>query len=125
MKAGHMEPIIIICQIIIALGILNVWILRFGKSTNWRGGNATNMKEEFAAYGLPGWFMGVICFLKILFALSLLAGLWFQPLTKPAAAGMAILMLGAVSMHIRVKDPLKKALPAFTLLALCLLVAVM
>jgi len=119
-----MEPIIIIFQIIIALGILNVWILRFGRSTNWRGGNARNMKEEFAVYGLSGWFMGVICFLKLLFALSLIAGLWFQPLTKPAAAGMAILMLGAVSMHLKVKDPLKKALPAFALLVLSLIVAV-
>jgi hypothetical protein len=37
---------------------------------------------------------------------------------------MAMLMLGAVSMHVRVKDPLKKALPALGMLVLCLTVAV-
>jgi hypothetical protein len=44
-----MQNFIVLCQIIIALGIFNVWIIRYGKETNWRGGEAKNMKEEFAA----------------------------------------------------------------------------
>ena len=63
-------------------------------------------------------------FLKLLLATLLLAGKWFSPVTKPAAAGMALLMLGAVSRHVKVKDPLKKALPALGMLVLCLIVAV-
>jgi hypothetical protein len=118
-----MEWVITIIQIIIALGIFNVWILRFGKASVWRGGNATNMKEEFAFYGLPGWFVGMIGFLKILFAIFLLVGIWIPVLVTPAALGIAILMLGAVAMHLKVKDPLKKSLPAFTLLVLSLIVA--
>lgn len=113
-----------IIQVVIALAILNVWLLRYGKATNYRGGNARSLKEEFAVYGLPGWFMGVVGFLKVLLAALLIAGIWFPPVTKPAAAGMAVLMLGAVSMHVKVKDPLKKALPALGMFGLCLIVAI-
>ena len=118
-----MKLVIIFIQIIIAVGILNVWILRYGKSTNWRGGEARNMQEEFAVYGLPAWSVGVIGALKILFAILLIAGIWFPAVTKPAAVGLGLLMLGAVTMHFKVKDPLQKSLPAFTMLSLCLIVA--
>jgi uncharacterized membrane protein YphA (DoxX/SURF4 family) len=119
-----METVVTIVQVVVALGIFNVWLLRFGKSTGWRGGSAQNMKEEFQVYGLPGWLVGVIGFLKLLFAVLLIAGIWFPTVTKPAAIGMAVLMLGAVAMHFKVKDPPKKSLPAFTMLVLSLLVAV-
>ena len=52
-----MEYIRNIAQLIIALGILNVWLLRFNKAMVYRGGGAKNMKQEFATYGLPVWFM--------------------------------------------------------------------
>lgn len=119
-----MDTVVSVVQIVIALGILNVWLLRYGKSTAWRAGEARNMKEEFAVYGLPGWSVGVIGFLKLLFAASLIAGVWIPALTRPAAIGLGVLMLGAVAMHFKVKDPLKKSLPAFTLLVLCIVVAV-
>ena len=119
-----MNTITTIFQIIIALGIFNVWFLRAKKATAWRGGNATSMREEFAAYGLPNWFMGLIGFAKVTLAICLLAGLLVPALTQPAAIGMAVLMLGAVSMHVKVKDPLKKSLPAFCMLVLSLIVAV-
>ncbi len=118
-----MNTVIILCQIIIALGIFNVWIIRYRKSTSWRGGDASNMQEEFEVYGLPAWFMNMIGVLKITLAIGLLLGIFFPVLTKPAAIGMAALMLGAVSMHIKVQDPLLKALPAFTMLLLSLIVA--
>ena len=118
-----METIQNIIQIFIAIGIFNVWILRYGKSSLWRGGEAKNMKEEFQVYGLPSWFVGVIGFLKILFALMLIVGLWFPALVQPAAIGIAVLMLGAIVMHIKVKDPVTKSLPAFSLLVLSAIVA--
>ena len=119
-----MSSFVPIIQVVIAVAIFNVWLLRYGKATNYRGGNARSLKEEFAVYGLPGWFMGVVGFLKLLFAVLLIAGTWYSPLTKPAAAGLAVLMLGAVTMHVKVKDPLKKALPALGMLVLCVIVAV-
>jgi uncharacterized membrane protein YphA (DoxX/SURF4 family) len=118
-----METIVLICRIIIALGILNVWLLRYGKATSWRGGDARNMKEEFAVYGLPEWFVGFIGFLKLLFAALLIIGIWVPVVTRPAAVGMAVLMLGAVTMHFKVKDPPIRSLPAFTMLVLSVVVA--
>ena len=120
-----MATVVIVMQVVIAMGILNVWLLRFGKPTEWRGGDAKNMKEEFAVYGLPAWAVGVVGFLKILLAALLIAGIWLPAVTKPAAIGMAVLMLGAVSMHIKVKDPLQRSLPAFCVLVLSVLVAVL
>jgi len=83
------------------------------------------MKEEFAVYGLPGWFMYFIGFLKLSFAVLLIAGIWIPSMTVPAAIGMAVLMLGAVAMHVKVKDPMQKSLPAFCMLLLSVFVAAM
>ncbi|MEM6552733.1 MAG: DoxX family protein [Planctomycetota bacterium] len=113
----------IAAQIVIALGIFNVWFLRFNKPTAYRGGTATNLREEFAAYGLPPWFMYTIGFLKVSLAILLLVGLALPTLVFPAALGMAALMLGAIAMHLKVKDPPKRAAPAATMLALSLLAA--
>ena len=118
-----MESIVTLIQIVIALIILNVWLLRYGRPTAWRGGDAKNMKEEFRVYGLPVWFLGIVGFLKTLFASLLIIGVWVPSLTKPAAIGLAVLMLGAVAMHLKVKDPVQKSLPALTVLLLCLIVA--
>lgn len=118
-----MNWFVIACQLVIALGLLNVWLLRAQKATPYRGSNAKNMREEFAAYGLPAWFMWAIGLLKVTLAVVLIAGLWFTSITRPAAAGLAMLMLGAVAMHLKVGDPLKKWLPATSLLILCLTVA--
>ena len=118
-----MEYIRNIAQLIIALGILNVWLLRFNKATVYRGGGAKNMKQEFATYGLPVWFMWFVGGLKVLLALSLLVSFWRPELMRPAAIGMAILMLGAVGMHIKIGDALKKTTPALSVLILSLLVA--
>lgn len=119
-----MEWARLLAQVIIALGILNVWIVRFSKPTGWRGGRARNMREEFAIYGLPYWFMLLIGLLKLTLAALLVIGIWFPELTRPAAWGMAVLMAGAVLMHFKVGDPVKKALPALTMLALSLFVAI-
>ncbi len=120
-----MEYLRIICQILIAAGIFNVWILRYNKSTAYRGGGAHNMLEEFQVYGLPAWFMKVVGFLKILLAVLLIIGIWVPVVVNPAAIGMALLMIGAIAMHIKVKDHLKKALPAFIMLILSVLVIIL
>ncbi len=115
----------IVLKLIIGLGILNVWLLRRDKASEWRGGNADNMKEEFKAYGLPVAAMYVVGFLKCLFAIMLLASIF---LTEPiwvetvAGYGIAVLMAGAIIMHARIGDAAKKSLPAFILMALSIAV---
>jgi hypothetical protein len=114
-----MEILAQIAQIIVGCGLLNVWLLRFHKSTGYRGGTAANLPEEFAAYGLPAWSCYLVGFLKVTSAFALLAGLLYPVLVLPAAGIVAVLMAGAVAMHLKVGDPFKKSLPALALLALC------
>ena len=120
-----MPTLLLVVQVAIGLGIYNVWLLRGGRETAWRGGDARTLREEFEVYGLPGWFFGTIGFLKLLFATALIAGVWWPVFTLPAAIGMAVLMAGAVAMHVKVGDPPIRALPAGTLLVLSIVVAAM
>jgi len=112
-----------VCQLIIALGIYNVWLLRPSKATAWRGGAAKTMEEEFHVYGLSTSCMKVVRVMKLSLANALLVGVWYSPLAKVGAYGMAALMFAAVWMHLKVRDPIKKSIPAATLLLLALLVA--
>ena len=120
-----MNYIVIVLQLIVALGILNVWLLRSKMATSYRGGNAKNLREEFATYGLPYWFMCVVGILKVGLAIALLAAIWVPALRQPAAFGMGVLMTGAFVMHLKVKDPISKALPSLWVLALCLAIALL
>ena len=113
-----METLVQICQVIVGCGLLNVWLLRFNRSTAYRGGTAANMLEEFAAYGLPVWSCYLVGFLKVISAFALLAGLIYPALVLPAAIVIALLMAGAVGMHLKVGDPFKKSLPALSVLVL-------
>lgn len=115
-----MEILKIILQLIVGLGILNVWLLRFNKATTYRGGKAANMKDEFKAYGLPEKMVYLVGFIKITLALMLLVGIWLESLVDPAAIGMAVMMLGAIAMHLKIKDSFKQTLPAIILLVICL-----
>ena len=119
-----METLVQICQIVVGCGLLNVWLLRFNKVTAYRGGSASSMLEEFAAYGLPAWSCYLVGFLKVASAFALLAGLFYPVLILPAALVVAALMAGAIAMHVKVGDPFKKSLPALTVLVLTLIIAV-
>jgi hypothetical protein len=118
-----MEVIKIAVQVIIAIGIYNVWLVRFGKATKWRGGTATDMKSEFETYGIPYRLMLVVGFLKVTLATLLVVGIWVPLLVGPASIGMTSLMTGAIAMHVKVKDPVLKSLPAFTMFSLSLILA--
>jgi len=107
-------------QVIVALGLLNVWLVRRNRQTAYRGGAATNMVEEFAVYGLSPQFCYAIGTLKVSAALCLLFGLQYPALVLPAAALVAALMVGAVAMHAKVRDPISKALPASAMLLMSL-----
>lgn len=118
-----MEYIIIALQVIVGLSILNVWLVRSKKATQWRGGDARSIFEEFEVYGLPRWSVYVIGTLKVILALLLLAGIFYPILRAPAALGLAILLAGSVSMHIKVGDPLIKSFPAALFMTMSLVIA--
>jgi len=120
-----MDYLRIALQLLVALGILNVWLLRSGKPTPYRGGEGQNLRQEFAAYGLPDWFMYLVGVLKIGLALALIVAIWIPALAQPAAVGMAVLMVGAFLMHLNAKDPISKALPSVAVLLMCAAIALL
>lgn len=113
-----LSTIAIALQLVVGLGLLNVWIVRSRSATAYRGGGATSLREEFAVYGLPPAVFVVVGVLKVSAALVLVAGVWVDLPVALAAAVVAALMVGAVAMHVRVGDPPRKAAPATAMLAM-------
>ena len=93
-----METVATIVQMTIATVIFFVWTIRFNRDTNYRGGNAKSMREEFRVYGLPDWALPLVGSTKIALAVTLVAGIWIPLPVKTAALFMAALMAGAVYM---------------------------
>ena len=112
-------------QIVIALGIFNVWLVRFNQPTAWRGGDAQTMREEFRVYGLSDTICTGVGILKVGAAVCLLAGIWLPVVAQVSAALIAALMLAAVLMHVKVADPVRKALPACGMLVLSVAVIIL
>lgn len=105
-------------QLIVGLGLLNVWLIRREAATPYRGGASRTLKGEFEAYGLPPFAYYVVGALKIAAAIVLIAGLWWALPVRAAALVVVVLMLGAVAMHVRAGDPLVKSVPAALMLVL-------
>jgi uncharacterized membrane protein YphA (DoxX/SURF4 family) len=114
-----------ILQVVVALGLLNVWLVRAQASTAYRGGSAQSLKEEFATYGLPEWTYYLVGALKIGAAILFVVGIWVPQVIRPAAIVVAVLMIGALAMHAKVKDPLTKSLPALTVLLMVVAIALL
>lgn len=120
-----MQNVMPLVQVIVAVVLLNVWLMRAGQATPYRGGAARTMREEFAAYGLPTWFMYTVGATKVTAAAMLIVGLWIPSLVFPAAAVVGVLMLGAIAMHVRIHDSFTKAAPAVVMLVLATSICIM
>jgi uncharacterized membrane protein YphA (DoxX/SURF4 family) len=118
-----MGYLVLLAQVLITLGLFNVWLLRFNRPTAYRGGQARNMQEEFAAYGLPSWLMWLVGTAKVVIAGLMVIGMKFDFLKQPAALVLIALMVGAIAMHIKIGDPWRRALPATVMLALAVIVS--
>ncbi len=115
------ETLVRVLEVIVGAGLLNVWLLRAGSATGYRGGSAKTLREEFAAYGLPVPAFYIVGILKVTAGVILVAA-QFLPLAMPAriaATVVAGLMVGALVMHTKVKDPVVKSVPAALMLAMC------
>jgi len=110
-----MNYLLIALQILVSLGLLNVWLLRFNQRSKYRGGSAQNLTEEFKIYQLPTWFMYAVGTLKIGSAIALLLGLYYPSLIVPSSAIVVLLMFGAMLMHAKVKDSMLKYIPALVM----------
>jgi len=111
-----------ILSVVVGLTVINVWLFRSNRSTSYRGGDATNLIEEFQVYGLEDYFL-IIGIVKVSLAIMLLLSLYFKKLSFFASSGIGIMMLVAVYMHLNVGDELMKSMPASVMLASCLIIA--
>lgn len=107
-----MHAPVIFLQIFVAASIFFVWGVRYA-----------NIIEEFKQYRYPDWLRDFVGILKVTFAICLLAGI-----SRPRGAiiggvGIALLMMGALFTHLRVKNPPFKMLPSAALLVLSLVIA--
>ena len=109
-------------SLLVSIVVLSAWSFRLNQPSVFRGGDALNMSEEFAVYGLSDSVMISVGVVKIILALLLLVGgLKYPALIKPSAAAMALFMIGAVYFHVSISDGIIPTLPAASLLLCCLL----
>ncbi len=96
--------------------VTNVWLFRFNKETPFRGGNAKNMIEEFAIYGLDINTMYLVGSLKVIASVGLIIGLLKTKFSVYSSLLMAILMTGAIYFHFKISDPAIKYFPSVLML---------
>lgn len=111
-----MQYLDIILKVVLAVGLINVWLFRCKKSTSFRGADSTSLEEEFKSYGLPQWVFYAVGFLKLTCAVGFIVSIWFGEPTSFFAGLLCFLMIGAVLMHLKVKDQPIKYAPAFLML---------
>ena len=102
----------------VSILVTNVWLFRFNKETPYRGGDATNMIEEFATYGLDINIMYLVGALKIFASLGLIIGVFKTKVSAYSSLLMSILMIGAIYFHFKISDPAIKYFPS-VLMLLC------
>jgi uncharacterized membrane protein YphA (DoxX/SURF4 family) len=102
------EPLFLvsILQIITASSVFFVWVVRYD-----------NIIEEFVYYKLPPWLRDLVGILKVSFGIMLLMGIYDEKFKIIGAGGLSLLMIAALLTHVKVKNPIYKALPAVTLLS--------
>ena len=76
------------------------------------------MRQSAAHFGIPWPRYRLIGIAELSAAAGILIGLWWHPLGVAAAAGMAVLLLGALITHRRAADGGKEMAPALLGLAI-------
>ncbi|MEL0186959.1 MAG: DoxX family protein [Flavobacteriaceae bacterium] len=115
-----MKAILNILIVVVSVTVITAWTYNINLDTTFRGGDATNMIEEFEAYGLNQTTMVVVGIFKVSCAIMLLFGLKYRKLILPAAGVMALFMIAAVYFHFSISDPIIPTAPSLLMLASCL-----
>ena len=108
----------VVVSFFVSFLVTNVWLFRFNKETPYRGGDAVNMIEEFAEYGLNANIMYLVGFLKIVASIGLIIGLLKTKISIYSSLLMSFLMIGAIYFHFKISDPAIKFFPS-VLMLLC------
>jgi len=78
------------------------------------------MRHAAAHFGIPWSRYRLIGVAELAAAAGILIGLWWHPLGVAAAAGMAVLLVGALVTHRKAADNVKEMAPAWLGLVLTL-----
>jgi DoxX-like family len=78
------------------------------------------MRHAAAHFGIPWSRYRLIGVAELAAAAGILIGLWWHPLGLAAAAGMAVLLAGAIVTHRKASDGMKEMAPAVVALLLSL-----
>lgn len=112
--ALHMEQVLPLTQLIIALSVAFVWIFRLD-----------NVIIEFKRFGLSDTVRNFVGAAKTALATLLVVGIWYPELIFIPAVIMGMFMIAAQYFHFKISNPFMKHLPSLLLLSLCVFVAVM
>ena len=104
---------------LVAITVLSAWTFRLEMDTIYRGADASNMIEEFQAYGLNQTTMIVVGIFKVMCAIFLLLGLKFETFVTPAAFVMGTFMLAAIYFHLSISDPIIPTVPSAMMFLSC------
>ena len=110
-----------IAAVVLALAMLGAGSMKLARSRD----QLVAMGMGYAAHLPPG-LIKLIGALEVLAAIGLIvpALTGIAPILVPlAATGVAIIMVGAVITHVRLREPFGKSVPAIVLLLLALFVA--
>jgi hypothetical protein len=101
-----------VLKIIVLASVLFVWVVRYD-----------NIIIEFQQYQLPSWVRDCVGILKVSFVLMLMNQ--DHRVVLVGSSGIVVFMLAALFTHLRVKNPISKMVPAFTLMTLSLVIFLM
>jgi putative oxidoreductase len=81
--------------------------------------------EGFKKFRLPQWFRVITGLMELLGVAALVIGLWEVSWAAWAGIWFGIMMLCAVAVHLRTKDPFSKFLPAIIMMILAVSVTLL
>ena len=96
-------------KLIMLAAVLFVWFVRYD-----------NIVAEFKQYKYPDWMRDLVGILKV--TLVFMIQSQNLDLVRLACICLALLMAAAFSTHLRVKNPIHKMLPSFTLMSFSIFV---
>ena len=103
------QTFVSLIKCLIFSSVVFVWVVRY-----------QNIVEEFKQFGYSQWLRDCVGIMKLTCVVLILNS--DIVLVHIGSAGIAILMIAALGTHVRVKNPLPKMIPSFTLLVLSTLI---
>jgi putative oxidoreductase len=78
--------------------------------------------DSFTKWGFPQWFRVMTGLVELVGAVGFIVGIWTNSWAAVAGLLLAITMLIAMLVHVKIKDPLKDTFPSIVLFILSLVV---